>query len=128
MPVAVRQHPQALRLTSNRSMDTHFIEVRRTFKYRMYHCKKTEKHLLQTIDIAGIIWNHCVALQRRYYCLTGKYISSTKLQSHLGKLRMKTGRFAYWQKVGSQAVQDIAQRLDAAYKRFFKKEAGRPTF
>ena len=51
-------------------MNTHFIEVHRTFKYRMYQNRKTEKRLFQTIDIAGIIWNHCVALQRRYYRLT----------------------------------------------------------
>jgi putative transposase len=37
---------------------------------------------------------------------------------HLAKLR-RTERFGYWQLVGSQAVQDIVERLDKAYRRFF---------
>jgi putative transposase len=38
--------------------------------------------------------------------------------SHLAKMR-RTERFGYWQRVGSQAVQEIVERLDKAYKRFF---------
>src|SRR5688572_25681310 len=105
-------------------MNTHCIAVRRTFKYRMYHCKKTEKYLFQTIDIAGIVWNHAVALQRRYYRLTGKYIPIGRLQKHIAKLRMRTQRYAFWKQLGSQAAQEIVERLALAYQRFFKKEAG----
>lgn len=37
---------------------------------------------------------------------------------HIAKLRK---RIIYWQKVGSQAVQDIIQRIEKAYKLFFKQ-------
>ena len=37
---------------------------------------------------------------------------------YIAKLRK---RIKYWQQVGSQAVQDICQRIDKAYKLFFKK-------
>ena len=37
---------------------------------------------------------------------------------HIAKLRK---RIKYWQQVGSQAVQDICQRIDKAYKLFFKQ-------
>ena len=76
--------------------------IRRTFKYRMYENRRN-KHLHCQIDVAGIIWNHCVALQRRYYRLTGGYIHKYRLMKHIAKLRMQTARFAYWQIVGSQA-------------------------
>ena len=74
-------------------------------------------------------WNHCVALQRRYYRLAGghrnthalagsarecgtRYINKYQLMAHLAKLRMRTKRYGYWCMVGSQAVQDIVARPD----------------
>jgi transposase len=47
----------------------------------------------------------------------GKYLSCAKLQAHIAKLRKRN---SFWQSVGSQAVQDICQRIDKAYQLFFK--------
>ena len=47
----------------------------------------------------------------------GKHLSCTKLQSHIAKLRKRN---PFWQSVGSQAVQDICQRIEKAYQLFFK--------
>ena len=98
------------------------MKVRRTYKYRLYSSKR-DKHLHQQIDVSGIIWNHALAVQRRYYRLTGKYISRYRLMSHIAKMR-RTERFSYWQLVGSQAVQDVVERLDKAYRRFFAYRRG----
>ena len=97
--------------------------VRKTLKYRMYNSKRN-KHLVNQIDISGIIWNHMIALQRKYYRLTGKYIGQSRMQRHLLKLH-KTERFTYWQEVGSQAVQQLAERHHKAYQRFFNYKAGK---
>ncbi|MGB1286301.1 MAG: helix-turn-helix domain-containing protein [Aggregatilineales bacterium] len=78
-------------------------QVRRTYKYRMYDNDKRNQHLFNQIDVAGIIWNHCLALQKRYYRLTGKYISKNDLQKHVGKLARERDGFAFWGQVGSQA-------------------------
>ena len=93
------------------------MEIRRTYKYRLYTSKRN-RHLHQQIDVAGIIWNHALALQRRYYRLTGKYIHKYQLMSHLATMR-RSKRFGCWRLVGSQAVQDVVERLDKAYRRFF---------
>ena len=61
-------------------------QVRKTYKYRMYRNDKADKHLFDQINIAGIIWNHCLALQKRYYRLTKQYISQYDLQEHIAKL------------------------------------------
>jgi len=86
-----------------------------SIKYKLYKNKK-----LSRIDdlciTSSYIWNHCLALQNRYYSLYGGYIHKYKLQKHLTKLRRKN---PYWQKLGSQAVQEIVVRLDDAFKRFF---------
>jgi putative transposase len=93
------------------------MKVRRTYKYRLYTSKR-DKHLHQQIDVAGIIWNHALAVQKRYYRLTGKYIHKYRLMSHISRMR-RSRRFGHWRLVGSQAVQDIVERLDKAYLRFF---------
>jgi putative transposase len=55
----------------------------------------------------------------------GKHLNCAKLQSHLAKLRTRN---QFWQLVGSQAVQDICQRIEKAYQLFFKhhKKGVRP--
>lgn len=90
----------------------------KTFKFKLYTNEKN-KHLHQQIDIAGIIWNHCIALQRRYYKLTGKYINVYAMQKHIAKLK-NLSKYEFWNLVGSQAIQDICQRIDRSYQLFFK--------
>jgi putative transposase len=98
-------------------------QVRKTYKYRLYHHRRNTR-LHRRIDIAGKIWNHMVALQRRTYRLTGKYISRYQMQRHLAKLRRQAPRFACWQLLGSQAVQELTERHDKAYQRFFQYKRG----
>lgn len=55
----------------------------------------------------------------------GKHLNCNKLQCHIAKLRKHNPR---WQCVGSQAAQDICQRIEKAYQLFFKhhKKGVRP--
>lgn len=106
---------------------SHSIEVRKTYKYRLYTSRQ-DVHLRDTINIAGILWNHLTALQKRYYRRFGKHISEARMKRHISHLRMNTVKYAYWRKVGSQAVQEICERHEAAYERFFKKQGGLPRF
>ncbi|MBZ0290592.1 MAG: hypothetical protein K8I30_23410 [Anaerolineae bacterium] len=104
------------------------IEVRKTYKYRLYRCDKKDKKLRHKIFVASTISNHFIALQRRYYRLTGKYISRHDMNRHVLKLRKRV-RFALWRDLHSQACQDVCRRVDDAYQRFFNKLAkGRPRF
>ena len=106
----------------------------KTLKYKFYNNEKN-KFLNHQIDIAGQVWNFCVALQRRYYKLTGKYIHHVKLKNHLVKVK-KRSRFQHWNTLGSQAIQDVVERLDRSYKAFFNsrkskdgnRKVGRPGF
>src|SRR5690606_25679084 len=109
-------------------MMTQVLPIRRTFKYRLYHCQKKDKLLHDALNIAGIIWNHCLALQKRYFRLFGKHLSEARLKKHISKLRMRSQKYAYWKKLGSQAVQEVIERLDKAYQRFFQKQGGLPRF
>lgn len=92
--------------------------ITRTYKYKLYR-SKNNRHLNQQIDVAGIIYNHCIALHRRYYKLTGKHLNKFELMKHITKLK-KLPKYAFWCMVGSQAIQDIVERIDRAYKLFFR--------
>ncbi|WP_026102424.1 RNA-guided endonuclease TnpB family protein [Pleurocapsa sp. PCC 7319] len=88
----------------------------KTYKFKLYQHKRN-RHLHRTINAAGHVYNHCIALHKRYYSLFGKHLNKNKLMKHIAQLRHKN---EYWQLVGSQAVQNIVQRIDRAYQLFFK--------
>ena len=90
----------------------------KTYCFKLYKAKRNKK-LHKVINIAGIIYNHCIALHKRYYRLFKKSLNIYKLQKHLTKLK-KIGKFSYFKEVGSQAIQDITQRIDRACKLFFR--------
>jgi putative transposase len=95
-----------------------------TLKFKLYNHKRN-RFLKRSINAAGVIYNHCIALHRRYYRMFKKHLHSAKLQAHIAKLRKRN---EFWQSVGSQAVQDICQRIEKAYQLFFKhhKKGVRP--
>jgi len=105
----------------------------RTYKYKLYDTKKL-KHIHNTINISGIIYNHCIALHKRYYRLYKKHLNVFQLQKHITKLK-KSSKYSFWKKVPSQAIQDITVRIDNGYKKFFdyakkksKLKASPPSF
>ena len=89
----------------------------KTYKFKLYRTKQN-RCIHWQINASGSIYNKCIALHKRYYKMFGKYLNVYKLMKHIAKLRK---RIKYWQQVGSQAVQDICQRIDKAYKLFFKQ-------
>ncbi|MBD0264786.1 MAG: transposase [Tolypothrix sp. T3-bin4] len=96
----------------------------KTLKFKLYEHKRN-RYLKRMINASGVVYNHCIALHKRYYRMWGKHLSCAKLQSHIAKLRKHN---PFWQSVGSQAVQDICQRIEKAYQLFFKhnKKGVRP--
>ncbi|MGH1392949.1 MAG: RNA-guided endonuclease InsQ/TnpB family protein [Trichormus sp.] len=96
----------------------------KTLKFKLYQ-RKRNRFLKRMINASGVIYNHTIALHKRYYRMWGKHLNCAKLQAHIAKLRKRN---PFWQTVGSQAVQDICQRIEKAYKLFFKhnKKGVRP--
>ena len=89
-----------------------------TYSFKLYNSKKNKK-LYSLIDTAGLIYNHLIALHKRYYRMYKKHLNVYKLMKHITKLK-RTKRFTYWNNLGSQAIQDIAERIDRGYKLFFR--------
>ena len=92
--------------------------MRVTYKYKLYNSKKN-KHLHQTITLAGRAYNHGIALHRRYYRLYDKHLNQYALMKHFTKLK-KRPHYAWLNDIPSQALQEIAQRIDRGYRLFFR--------
>ena len=89
----------------------------KTYKYKLYHSKKN-RFLNEQTKICGNIYNHCISLHHRYYKMYGKHLNKFRLQKHITKLK-KLDKYSFWNKVGSQAIQDITDRIEKGYQAFF---------
>ena len=90
----------------------------KSYCFKLYQSERNAKLNKQT-NAAGMIYNHCIALRRRYYEIFDKYLKPFTLQKHLTKLK-RIEKFSYLREIGSQAVQDVAERIDRAYRLFFR--------
>jgi len=97
---------------------------RKSFKFKLYQSKKNRK-LHCIIDLSAEIYNHCIALHKRYYKLFGKTLNKYQLQKHLAKLK-RLPKYEHWKLVPSQSLQNIPERIDFGYQKFFRKENERP--
>lgn len=93
----------------------------KTYGYKLY-TKAKDGHLCNQIDRFGIVYNHCIALHRRYYKLTKKSFHRFELMSHLTKLKRRRNWEGIFAGLDAQAVQDVAARIDRAYKLFFRNQ------
>ena len=96
----------------------------KTYKFKLYRSKRNRK-LHRQIIAAGLTYNHCIALHKRYHRLFHKYLNKYRLQKHLAKIS-KRSKFSYLKEYGSQAVQNVTDRIHFGYKKFFDKQNKRP--
>ena len=95
-----------------------------SYKYKLCRSKKFTA-LEHMMSEAAFVWNHALALQRRYYSLAKtlgwkrRYIGSTRMQAYFAKHINRT-------RLDAQTVQELLQRQDAAYRLFFKRVTRRP--
>ena len=89
----------------------------KAYKFKIYQSKRN-RYLVGLIVIAAQIWNHSIALHKRYYRLYGKHLNVYKLKKHITKLK-KLPKYQHWNQLGSQAIQDVVLRIDKSYKLFF---------
>ena len=103
--------------------------MRRSFTYKLYSSKRT-KRLHRLIHVGGAIHNKAIALSRRYYRRYKKHLSYYKLNAHFTKLK-RLPKYAWWKQLRAQVIQNIVERIDKGYQRFFQnvkdRKAGKTT-
>ena len=90
----------------------------KTYCFKLYNSNRN-KHLHGLINLSAQIYNHCIALHKRYYRLYGVHLNKGKLQAHITKLK-KLEKYKHWNNLGSQAIQEITDRIENAYTLFFR--------
>ena len=101
--------------------------MRKSFQFKLFSNKRKNEKLNNELYIFCKIYNHCIALIKRYYQIFGKNPSKYNLQKHIKKLKDR-GIKQEWRSLGySQGVQDITDRIYKSYQAFFawtKKRKG----
>jgi len=73
--------------TSKRmDMKARKLTIMQTYKFKLYS-NHGNRELQKTIDSHAEVWNHFVALCRRYYAIYGKYPGKKPLMRHLTQLK-----------------------------------------
>ncbi|STY72147.1 transposase, IS605 OrfB family [Megamonas hypermegale] len=95
----------------------------KTYCFKLYKAKRNKK-LHKVINIAGIIYNHCIALHKRYYRLFKKSLNIYKLQKHLTKLKnlARTGKSVGYD-FGLKQFLTASDNEDIKAPLFFKQNA-----
>ena len=89
-----------------------------SYKYKLYRNRRT-RHLDAMLREACFVWNHALALQRRYYRMYGRFVNCKRMKAHFAHR-------IHRELLHSQTVQEILERLDTGYQRFFTRLAKRP--
>src|SRR6266699_6884377 len=106
------------------------ISMRKTFQYRIFPSKKQVKKLNETLEECRWLYNHLLECRKTSYEQEGKSLSLYQQQETFPIL--KQGRPSLRQ-VHSQVLQNVAVRIDLAFKAFFRRckageEPGSPRF
>ena len=97
-----------------------------TYEYKLYSSRRNKK-LNNMINLSALIWNHCIALHKRFYKLYHKHLNCNKLKKHLTKIK-RFKKYVYMNELDAQSIQNVAERIEISYQRFFKKQSGIPKF
>ena len=104
--------------------------MKKTFKYRLYPNRAVEKSSDEILDLCRILYNLCLEQRRMLWQYHKKSITCFDQIKQLPPLKKA---FPEFKKVPSQTFQEVAERVDKAFKGFFQRikngtRAGYPRF
>lgn len=92
--------------------------MRKTFQYRIYPTKKQESLLNDTLNECRWLYNHLLEMRLTAYRQEGQSLSCYGQQATFPVLKQE--RISL-NKVHSQVLQNVAVRVDLAFKAFFRR-------
>src|SRR6266851_3824673 len=92
--------------------------MRKMFQYRIYPTKKQVHKLNETLDECRWLYNHLLEKRKNAYAQTGNGLSCYEQQSTYPLLKQERPTL---ERVHSQVLQNVAVRLDLAFKAFFRR-------
>jgi putative transposase len=95
------------------------------YKFRLYPTNDQKIALAKSMGCCRWFWNYSLNLCQETYRLSGKSLSRGAIQGLLPKLKKE---YKWLSDAYSQCLQYVALNLSTAYKNFFDKRAGFPSF
>src|SRR6266852_8715832 len=92
--------------------------MRKMFQYRIYPTSKQVHKLNETLDECRWLYNHLLEMRKHAYAHTGKGLSCYEQQSTYPILKQERPTL---ERVHSQVLQNVAVRIDLAFKAFFRR-------
>src|SRR6266705_1073354 len=92
--------------------------MRKMFQYRIYPTRKQVHKLNETLDECRWLYNHLLEKRKHAYAHTGKDLSCYEQQSTYPLLKQERPTLEH---VHSQVLQNVAVRIDLAFKAFFRR-------
>src|SRR5438128_12388302 len=90
----------------------------KNFQYRIYPTKKQQKKLNETLEECRWLYNHLLAARKTAYEQEGKGLTCYQQQSTYPMLKEQRPSL---NGVHSQVLQNVAMRIDRAFKAFFRR-------
>lgn len=97
----------------------------KAYKYRLYPTENQKQSIQQHAGNCRWLWNYCLNLSSATYKETGKGLTRYNLQKLIPQLKVENDWLAL---AYSQCLQSVLLNLDTAFKNFFKKRGGYPSF
>ena len=88
------------------------------FQYRIYPTRKQVHKLKETLEECRWLYNHLLENRKHAYAQTGKGLSCYEQQSTYPILKQERPTL---ERVHSQVLQNVAVRIDLAFKAFFRR-------
>ena len=95
-------------------------------KVRLYPTKEQEQKMWQSVGTARFIYNWTLSRQEENYTLDNKFISDNDLRKELTQL--KKSEFNWLSGVSNNVAKQAVKDGCEAYKKYFKRLAGKPRF
>lgn len=103
------------------------MNIKRAYRFRFYPTPGQETVLAQTFGCARFVYNYMLRLRTDAWYERGGRISYHETSALLTALKKKP-EYAWLNEVSSVPVQQSLMHLQTAFKNFFAKRAGYPTF
>lgn len=100
----------------------------KSMKYRIYPNTKQAEFIERQFSAVRFVWNKSLFLKNHYYKFRNKSLDVNKDIKKLLAYAKTTEKYSWLKEFDSISLQQSCINLDKAFKKFFKKQCGKPKF
>ena len=92
--------------------------MRKSFKYRIYPTKSQRSRMERTLDLCRWVYNQTLAYRKNAWEQDNKSVSKFETYNKLPEWKVEKPELT---EVHSQVLQNVQERVDLAFKAFFRR-------